>query len=160
MRHDRAFLGEAIDMFRLAGDIAHGDEQREIGILHIFLLDEGIEVLLHIFPHRKAIRLDNHAAAHGRVFGHVGSLDDLLIPFGEVFFARGGNRGFGIFLFLRCFSHDVRPFAVNVKPSDYKHRRGVLEARRLNRYFLVFQALYPYRGRAGRPPPRLPSARH
>ena len=91
MRDDGAFLGEALDVFRLLLEIRQRDEEREVGVLVAGLLEHPIEDRLHPLPHRVAERLDDHASADRRLLGEIGRLDDLLIPLRVVLGAGGGN---------------------------------------------------------------------
>ena len=50
------------------------------------------KLLLDALPNAIAPRTDDHTAAHARFFGHIGFLDDLLIPGGEILFAGDRER--------------------------------------------------------------------
>jgi hypothetical protein len=93
----RALLGEALDVRRLLLEERQRDEQREVRVDVAGVLEHAVEDPLHVLPQRVAPRLDHHAAAHRRVLGQVGGLDDLLVPLGVVFGAGGddGGGGFG-----------------------------------------------------------------
>jgi hypothetical protein len=92
MGDDRHFLGEALDVFSLAGEIGERDEQREVAVLHARGLDPVVHQALDAFPYAVAPRFDHHAPAHPRFLGEVGGGDDLLIPLGKVIGARDGKR--------------------------------------------------------------------
>ena len=68
-------------------------------------LEHLIELTLHVFPQSVAPRLDDHAAAHVAVLGHVGGADDLLIPLGEILVAAGINGGFDLGWLLHLLAH-------------------------------------------------------
>ena len=69
MRNNRALLGEAGRVFFLTGQIGKRDKQREIGVHVASRFKSVIQFALHLFPNGKAVRLDDHAAPHGGVFG-------------------------------------------------------------------------------------------
>ena len=69
---------------RLALEIAERDEQREIDVVMASSLDPVVEQALHPLPDTVTPRLDHHAAAHARFFGHVGCGDHVLVPGGEI----------------------------------------------------------------------------
>jgi hypothetical protein len=94
---DRALLGEALDVLGLLLEERQRDEQREVRVDVAGVLEHAVEDPLHVLPQRVAPRLDHHAAAHRRVLGQVGGLDDLLVPLGVVVGAGGddGGGGFG-----------------------------------------------------------------
>ena len=56
-------------------------------------LEHPVELALDVLPDRVAPRLDDHAAADGRVLGQVGGPDDLLVPLGIVVGPSGLNGG-------------------------------------------------------------------
>lgn len=88
-----AFRCKAFSMLGFLFQVGDGDEQGEVGIGVAGVLEALVQVLLDEFPDGVAPRLDDHAAAHFGVFRHVGSLDDLLVPLGEVLGAGGGDCG-------------------------------------------------------------------
>ncbi len=109
MRHDRAFLGEAGHVLGLLFEIAERDEKREVGVLVPRHLEHLIELRLHQFPDAVAPRLDDHAAAHFRIFGEIGRRNHGLVPFGEIVRAAradGGGRCLG-----RILGHKIQLFA-------------------------------------------------
>ena len=53
-----------------------------------------IKLPLHVLPNAVAPGTDYHAAAHIRGLGQLRRANDLLIPFGKVFIAPRGDRGF------------------------------------------------------------------
>ncbi len=57
-------------------------------------LEHRVELPLHVFPDAVAPGPDHHATAHVRGLGQLRRADDLLIPFGKVFFAPRRDRGF------------------------------------------------------------------
>ena len=115
MRDDGALGGEALGMLRFLFEVAQGDEQREVGIHVAGFLEHHVELTLHVLPQTIAPRLDDHAAAHFGVFGHVRGTDDLLIPFGKILCAGGGDGG-GVAHGGREINGDVA--AVNGRGKD------------------------------------------
>ncbi len=95
MRDDGAFLGESLDVLGFLFQETHRDEQGEVRVLMPRLLETAIQLLLHVLPDGVAPGLDHHAAADRRDLGHVGGPDDLLVPFGIIFTARGSDGGLG-----------------------------------------------------------------
>ena len=96
----RHLFGEALDMFRLALKIGERNEDRKIGIVVAGRFDPIIKKPLHPFPNAIAPWLDNHATAHARFLGHIGSCDDFLIPCSKIISTAGcksmANFGHGI----------------------------------------------------------------
>ncbi len=90
--YNRAFLGKALDVFRLFFEVAYGNEEREIRVCVPRVFEHFVEAVLHVFPKRVPPRFDDHAAANGAVFSQVRRLDYLLIPFGIVLSASRLNR--------------------------------------------------------------------
>jgi hypothetical protein len=84
MSHHSAFLGEAFYVLSFARKETLGDEQGEIGILRTRLLEHCIKLVLHFLPDGIAVRLDDHATAHGRLLGQVGFHDKVIIPLAVV----------------------------------------------------------------------------
>ena len=84
MRDHSAFFGEALRMlfFFLQERFRH--EERKVGILMPGRLEHIVQGSLHLFPDRKAVRLDHHAAANGRILGEVRAFHDLVVPLGVV----------------------------------------------------------------------------
>ena len=64
-------LGEALDVFSLAGEEALWNEQWEVGVLHAHLLKVSVQGGLHLLPDSIAVRLDDHASAHGSLLGQI-----------------------------------------------------------------------------------------
>ena len=67
-------------------------EQREVCVLRTRLLEHLVKLVLHLLPDSVAVRLDYHAAAHGRLLGQVGLGHQVVVPlavvvspFGQVF---------------------------------------------------------------------------
>jgi hypothetical protein len=85
MRDHGALRGKTFRVLRLLFEIAQRDQQREIGVHMPGGLELHIELALDVLPEAVAPGLDDHAAAHLGVFGHVSGADDLLIPFGKSF---------------------------------------------------------------------------
>ena len=82
--HDRQLGAEALDVRRLALEVALGDEQGEVGVGHARRLDAGVELGLHPLPDGVAVGADDHGAAHGPVVGQLRLGQDVLVPLGEV----------------------------------------------------------------------------
>jgi hypothetical protein len=91
MGDDRHFLGEAVDMLGLLGQEAHRDQQREIIVVVPGVFDPLIQLALDFLPDAKAPRLDDHAAAGGRILGEVSFFDDGLIPVRKILGAGDGK---------------------------------------------------------------------
>ena len=87
MRHDRAFLGEALHVGGLLAEVALGDEQREVRVDVAGVFEHAVKHVLHPFPNRKSVRLDDHAPLHVAVLGEVRLHNELVVPFAVVFFA-------------------------------------------------------------------------
>ena len=71
-------------MFLLFFQKRHRDEEREGGVDVAGLLEAPVERLLDVFPQCPAVRAHDHAAAYRGIIGHLGALNDLVIPFGEI----------------------------------------------------------------------------
>jgi len=80
MCHDRAFLGEALDVLGLLLEEAQGDEEREVGVDVAGVLEHAVERVLDVLPEGVAPRLDDHAAANRAGLGQLRRANDLLIP--------------------------------------------------------------------------------
>ena len=100
MRHHRALLGEALHMRRFLAQVALGDEQREVGVDVARVLEHAVKHVLHPFPNRKPVRLDDHAPLHVAVLGEVRLHNELVVPFAVVFFA--GSELAGHFWYGLC----------------------------------------------------------
>jgi len=86
-----ALGGKAFGVSGFFFEEGKGDQQGEVGVLVSGGFELHIELLLDEFPDTVSPRFDDHAAACFRVFSHVGSADDLLIPLGEVVASGGLN---------------------------------------------------------------------
>ena len=89
VRDDRALGREALNVLSLLLEIRRGDQQREIGIDVSRLFKSLVELGLDDLPHGIAGGTDDHAAAHGRVIGQLGHLDDVEIPLRIILRTRG-----------------------------------------------------------------------
>ena len=87
--HHGAFFGEAFDVLCLTGKEAHGDEQREIGVLYARCLEHLVELGLHLLPDSIAVRLDNHTAAHRSNLCQVGFHHQVVVPLTVIVSALG-----------------------------------------------------------------------
>ena len=94
MSDDSTFGREALNMSGFFFEIAHRNEQGEVGVLVSRVLEPLVELALDLLPEPVTPWLDNHAAAHFRIFGKICGADDLLIPFGKVFIPGGCDRVF------------------------------------------------------------------
>ena len=77
---DRALGREALDVFGFLPQKRRRNQQREIGVDVPRLLEGAVELGLQVLPDRVARGAYDHAAAHGRVVGQLGGLDDIQIP--------------------------------------------------------------------------------
>jgi len=91
--HDRQLRRESLDVLRLPMDEALRDEEREVGILVPGGLDHPVQGGDDLLPDGVPVRADDHTAAHGRVIGEFGDLDDVLVPAREIL--RAGSDAFG-----------------------------------------------------------------
>jgi hypothetical protein len=62
------------------GQVALGDEEREIGVDMAGGLEHVVQSALHLLPDGVAMRLDHHAAAHIAVLGQVGLQHQVIVP--------------------------------------------------------------------------------
>src|SRR5215467_1484998 len=85
MRDNGAFFGKTFGVFLFFFEEGFRHEEREVSVLMTRRLEHVVQRSLHLFPYRKTIRLDHHAAANGRVFRQAGPLNDLVVPLGIVF---------------------------------------------------------------------------
>ena len=93
MGDHRTFRRKPLGVLGFLFQIRERDEQRKIGVLVAGGLEAAVELLLDELPNSVAPWLDDHAATGFRIFGEVGCLDDLLIPFREVLGAGRGDGG-------------------------------------------------------------------
>ena len=97
---DHGQLGaEPLDVVGLAGQVALGDEEGEVGVLGAAGLDAVVHLALHALPQPVAVGPDDHRAPHRPVVGQLRLVDDVLVPPGEVV-RLGGEHG--------CLGHDRR----------------------------------------------------
>src|SRR6266550_9245011 len=96
MCDERNLLRESFDVLGLLREVAHRDEEREVGVLVAARLDHVVERALHQLPDAVAVRPDHHAPAHGRIVGQLGLGNDVAVPLAEVF---------GAWCDLLCLSH-------------------------------------------------------
>ena len=111
---DGTFLGEAFNVFGLAREVALGNKQWEIGILHTRLLETEVEFMLKGFPDGIAIGLDDHASAHVGLFGKVGFYYQFVIPTRIVDAAFGKVFEFFCHLFCLVFRRDGEGVLINI----------------------------------------------
>ena len=88
MSDDGAFLGEAGSVLFFLGEQRERNEKREIGVDVAGGLETVVEFALHLFPDGVAVRLDDHATAHGGMFGEIGAFDNIEVPLRIVLAAR------------------------------------------------------------------------
>ena len=84
MRDNGAFLGKAFRVFLFFFEKRFGNEQGKVRINMPGRFEHIVERPLHLFPDRVTVRLDDHAAADGRILSEVSTLDDLVVPLGIV----------------------------------------------------------------------------
>ena len=87
MRDDRAFLGEAFNVFRFLGEITQRNKKREISVAMSGGAKHPVELTLHVFPNPVTPRANHHATAHVRRLGQFRRTDNLLIPLRKIFVA-------------------------------------------------------------------------
>jgi len=75
---------EALDVLRLAFEEAGRNEEWEVGVDVAGRLDAVVELALHVLPERVAVGADHHAAAHRRLVGELGLVDEIEVPAGKV----------------------------------------------------------------------------
>ncbi len=90
-----ALRREPFDVRRFLLQERQRDEQRKVRVLVARGFEHVVERALHVLPERVAPGSDDHAAAHGRVFGEVGTDNDLLVPLGVVLGTRRRDGGLG-----------------------------------------------------------------
>ena len=83
-RHPGDLRREPFDVLGLAFQKAAGDEEREVGVDVARRLDAVVQQANHMLPKRVAIGADHHAAAHRRLVGQLGLVDQVEIPAREV----------------------------------------------------------------------------
>ena len=69
MRDHGTFFSETFRHLLFLGQIALGNEEREVGVHVAGVLEHPVECVVNTFPDRVAMGLDHHATAHGRIFG-------------------------------------------------------------------------------------------
>src|SRR6266853_296159 len=84
MRDDRNLLRESFDVLGLLREVAHRDEEREVGVLVAARLDHVVERALHQLPHAVAMGPDHHAASYRRVIRQLRLHDDVAVPLAEI----------------------------------------------------------------------------
>src|SRR5690606_32212185 len=89
MRDDRQLGREALDVLRLALEVAHGDEHREVQVLVSGGLEHRVQLALDVLPQGVAVRPDDEAAAHRAEVDELGPVDDVVVPTAEVLGLRG-----------------------------------------------------------------------
>ncbi len=85
MRNDRAFLGEAFDVFRFLREITQRNEKRKVRVAMACGAKHCIELALHVLPDPVAPWTNHHAAAHVRGLSQFRRANNLLVPFWKVF---------------------------------------------------------------------------
>ena len=95
VRDDGAFLGEAGGVFFLASQIRKRDEKWKVGVDVAGGFEPVIEFALHFLPDGIAVWLDDHATAHGGMFGEIGAFDDIEVPLRIILAARRDAVGLG-----------------------------------------------------------------
>src|SRR5258706_13308903 len=71
-------------MLRLALEEAVGNEQGEVHVFVTSGFDACVHRLLHVFPQRVAVGLDDHAAPHRRLVREAGFFHQVRLPLREV----------------------------------------------------------------------------
>jgi hypothetical protein len=82
---DHGELGcEALEVLGLAGQVALGDEQREVGVLVAGLFDATVELRLQQLPDAVPVGTDDHGALGWAPVDQLSLDDHLVVPGGEV----------------------------------------------------------------------------
>ena len=122
----RALLCKPLNVLRFLFEIAHGNEEREIGVHVTRRLEHLVERRLHVLPKGISPRLYDHAAADGAVFRQVGGFDYLLVPLGIVLFPRGLDCG----SFFLCHIEKRQAGSLSESPPGFKREiRTVWDSR-------------------------------
>ena len=58
-------FGKSLYMLSLTGEEGLGYEKGKIGVLNTSSFEHAVQLLLHLFPYRIAIRFDDHTTAYG-----------------------------------------------------------------------------------------------
>jgi len=83
----RAFFGESFYVRCLFAEKRFWDEKWKVSIYMSGIFEHFIEYIPDVFSDGVAIRLDNHASSHIRIFCEIGDFDDIIISFTIVFSA-------------------------------------------------------------------------
>src|SRR5206468_7973327 len=92
----RAFLGEALHVFRLFREITQRNKKREVSVAMASRAKHAVKLTLHVFPNSVTPRTNHHATAYVRGLGQFRCANHLLIPFRKVFVPARCDRS------LRC----------------------------------------------------------
>ena len=84
VRHPGHLGRKALDVLRLLLQIRLGYQQREVHVLVPGTLEHVVERTLDVLPECKAIRTDDHAAAHRRIVGELCAAHDVDVPAVEI----------------------------------------------------------------------------
>ena len=91
--HHCALLCKAFHVCGLLAQVALGNEQREVSVDVSGVFEHAVEHVLHAFPNRKSVRLDDHASLHIAVLGKVRLHHEFVVPLAVIFFTRGELAG-------------------------------------------------------------------
>ena len=75
-------------MRSLTVDEVARDEHWKAGVQMARGFEAPVQRLLHVFPQRPAVGLDDHCAAHRAIVGKVGAQHKCVVPLVEIFAAR------------------------------------------------------------------------
>src|SRR5437899_3623156 len=81
---DRAFLGEALDVFRLLREITQRNKKREVSIAMASRAKHAVALTLHVFPNSVTPRTNHHATPYVRWLGQFRGAYNLMITFRKV----------------------------------------------------------------------------
>ena len=116
VRDHRQLGREALDVLRLAAQVAFRDEQREVGVDVPGVLDPLVQVGLQQFPDPVAVRPDYHRAPGRAAVYQLGLDDQLVVPGREILTLRSHA------MLIPCHAGQVRP-ARTARPTEFRSAR-------------------------------------
>ena len=110
------FCSKALSMLSFLFQIGKGNQKWKIGILMSSCFKSSVKIVLDRLPDCIAPWLNNHTTAGFRIFSKIGSADNLLIPLGKIFIARGCDCIFWLCHYARRIRESL---------SKAKEKRGL-----------------------------------